>query len=190
METPGSPPVHRRFDVRGLITYTVIFSFLVMMASGAVMFLAPSGRVSREIDWTLVGLDRIQWQILHLSFAVVFIAMGLSHLACNWQGLLHHLRDRARKHLTLKWEVVLALIVMLWLAASAILLIPPAATLHDANEYFRRTFWIDTSGAGTTTSPSEPAGVSEDDFEKTDSVLPDGHPTIASSETCIDCHQP
>lgn len=41
----------RRFDYLGLITFLVLLSFVVMLISGAVMFIAPSGRVERETGW-------------------------------------------------------------------------------------------------------------------------------------------
>lgn len=64
---------------------------------------------------------------MHIAFAVAFIAAGLAHVICNWSGLLHHLRDRKTRHLTLKWEAVLALSVAGLLLVSAVASFPRQA---------------------------------------------------------------
>lgn len=190
MKTPNSTgSQRRRIDYRGLITYLVMLSFFVMLISGIVMFFAPSGMVARKIGWALMGLGRAEWQTLHLSFAVVFVASGLSHLVCNWRGLLHHLRDRASRRLTLKWEAVLVLVATIWLVASAMLMLPPANLLHDVNEYFRKTFWANAVPAnGTTTIPFAVEATGEDSV-KANPVLPEGHPPLRAGEACRDCHR-
>jgi hypothetical protein len=154
-----------------VITYLVALSFLVMLITGVVNFLAPSGQISRQIDWTLLGLDRAGWQTIHLTFAVVFIAVGIAHLVFNWKDLLHYLRNRASHHRTLKREAVLALLVALWLIASAVLALPPASTLHDFNAHFRQNFWA--------IEPSAPRST----------ALPEGHPPVAQKKPCSDCHR-
>lgn len=179
----------RRFSFRGLITYLVTLSFLVILISGVVNFLAPSGRISRQVDWTLLGLDRIGWQTLHLSFAVVFVAVGFIHLAFNWKRLLHYLRDRASHHLTLKWEAVLAILITLWLVASAVLALPPASTLHDFSAHFRQTFWAaEPPSKGTINEPS-----SAENTDRlpavTGAALPQGHPPVPPDKPCGDCHR-
>jgi hypothetical protein len=170
----------RRFSFRGLITYLAAISFLVMLTSGVVNFLAPNGRISRQLDWTLLGLDRPAWQTLHLSFAVVFVVVGVIHLAYNWKGLLHYLRDRASHHITLKWEAVTALLVSLLLVGSAVLALPPASTLHDFNAYFRQTYWTGEVPA-TEATPLFPTAPTV--------PLPQGHPSIPPDKICSDCHR-
>jgi hypothetical protein len=195
METSGSSDARRRrFDYRGLFAYLVLLSFFVMLTTGIIMFMAPSGRVAREVGWALMGLGRSEWQTLHLCFAIIFIASGFSHLACNWRGLLHHLRDRASHHLTLKWEAALALCITFWLLVSATLMLPPADTLHDMNEYFRKTFWVPmtpTEGPRIISSPAASANgnTANGNPAKASPRLPKDHPPISAEAVCSDCHQ-
>ncbi|MHA1566809.1 MAG: DUF4405 domain-containing protein [Alphaproteobacteria bacterium] len=179
----------RRFDYRGLVTLLVTLSFFVMLISGVVVFLAPSGQIAKQIDWTMIGLDRAKWLTLHISFAVVFIVFSLVHLTFNWRALLHHLRDRVSKHLTLKWEAALAIVVTVWLIAGALVPLPPANNLHDLSEHFRKTFWADAQrGRGKTVAPvtvEVPGG----DAEEADAVLPDRHFPVSADKACSDCHR-
>jgi len=185
-------PTHkprRRFDPIGLITYIVGLSFVIMLISGMVLFLAPSGEIQRRVGWTLLGLGRDGWQTLHLSFAVAFIFAGVAHITCNWSGLLHHLRDRKTRHLTLKWEVVIALVFTLLLLVSAIAPFPPASTLHDLNRYFRKDFWVDA--AVTNGKVAAPTSAKAPIIEKIQqgTALPTGHPVVSPGQACSACHR-
>lgn len=178
------------FSFRGLITYLVALSFLLMLISGVVNFVAPSGRISRELGWTLLGIDRVAWQSLHLSFAVIFIVAGIVHIAFNWRGLRHYLRDRPNHHLTMRWHAVLALLITAWLGASAVLSLPPVSYLHDGVVYFRQAFWLQSP-------PAQPPAATAPAAQKNPrplpaaggSVLPPRHPPVPSEKACSDCHR-
>jgi len=179
--TPHSEhSTHRRFSFPGLITYLALLSFLVLLTSSIVIFLAPAGRISGQAVWTLLGLDRATWQSLHLSFGVIFVAVVLVHMAFHWQALVHYLRDRVSHHLTLKWEAVVALLVTLWLIASAVFALPPASTLHDLNAHFRQANWAGGPPATETTDqiPATAGG-----------ALPEDHLPVPADKACSDCHR-
>jgi len=188
-KVPTQHPRPRRPNWRGLVTLLILLSSIIVLISGVVMFIAPSGRVAREIGWTLLGLDRAQWQTLHLSFAIVFVAIGIFHLGFNWQGLLHHLRDRASRHLTLKWEAVVALAAVIWIAIGAVWMLPPASNLHDLNTYFRKTFWADTPEPRGTVMPQTPTDGKTQIPEKSGATLPEDHPPTSPGQACSDCHR-
>ena len=168
----GSP--RRHFSLRGLVTALLLISFCVMVFSGIVAFVAPSGRVSRLVDWQLVGLDRVDWQSIHVSFAVLFVAFGLVHLGFNWRGLLHRLREPARRGFTIKREAMVALAVSVGLLVSALAGLPPISTLHDLNQYFRTQYWVDQPDKPVRAEPG--------------SSLPSGHPPVPADKACSDCH--
>ncbi len=188
-KAPPRQPRPRRPNWRGLVTLVILLSSIIVLISGVVMFVAPSGRVAREIGWTLLGLDRAQWQTLHLSFAIVFVAIGIFHLGFNWQGLLHHLRDRMSRHLTLNWEAVVALAAVIWVAIGAVWMFPPASSLHDLNEYFRKTFWANAPGTRGTVIPQTPTDGKAQNPEKSGTTLPENHPPTSPGQACSDCHR-
>jgi hypothetical protein len=186
---PPKPTTHRRFNFRGLITYLLTFSFFIMVISGLVSFVSPSGRIASQVDWSLLGLDRIAWQSLHLSFAAVFTVVGLLHLVFHWHGLLHYLQDRASHHLTLKWEAAIALVFTVGLISSAVLALPPASNLHNLTVQFRQTFWVDSRPE--TGSPSRrPVAEPKDAIPANgDPSLPRGHLPVPPEKPCSDCHR-
>lgn len=182
-------PRRPQLNWRAMVTLLILLSSIAVLISGIVMFVAPSGRVSRGLSWTLLGLDRAQWQTLHFSFAAVFVAIGILHLGYNWHGLLHHLRDRVSRHLIFKWEAGIALIATIWVAAAAILMLPPASSLHELNEYFRKSFWAAASVSSESSVPPNPTNSSAEEHERKGRKLPDDHPPIRADQPCSECHR-
>ena len=177
MVQPPSNSSDRRFHVRGLITFLVLLSFAVMAISGVILFLVPAGRIAHATGWSLFGLDRGEWQSLHLSHAIVFLAAGAVHLAVNWRSFLTHLRDRRSRVMKLTWEAAAAIGITVSIMASVIAELPPGSILHDWNRYFRQSFW--------TESPTAPKPVPPPPA----SPLGSSHPPIGNDEACTDCHR-
>jgi len=45
----------------------------------------------------MLGLDKMQWQALHISFMMVFTFVGLIHIWLNIKPIKAYLKNRARK---------------------------------------------------------------------------------------------
>ena len=67
-----------RFQWRAFVTLFVTLSFLLIAASGIVLYVAPPGRVAHWSVWTLGGLDKEGWQAVHTVFAFLFVLAGRS----------------------------------------------------------------------------------------------------------------
>jgi len=195
---PGSHPP-RRFDGRGLAVFLVTLSFIVMLTSGAALFIAPTGRIANDMGWTFLWLSRDTLQSLHVAFSVLFVAFGLAHLVMNARSLIRHLRDRASHRLVVTREAGIALLLTILLIATSILALPPSSVLHDLNHYFRTTYWGDPGpprgqrnaaqsdaaqgNAATSASQADAAPI------EAGARLPADHPPIADDEACSDCHR-
>jgi len=88
-----------RFHWRAFVTLYVTLSFVLLAASGIVLYVAPPGRVANWSRWTLGALDRHGWQAVHTVFALLFVLAGAFHLWFNWRtffGSIVDLGDRAK----------------------------------------------------------------------------------------------
>jgi len=76
---------------RQLTSLVMLSSVTVMMLSGLVMFAMPEygplGRGSR-----FLGLDRVQYRDLHLTFMVPFVVAGILHVIWNAKTIASYLR--------------------------------------------------------------------------------------------------
>ena len=139
--------------VRRFASFLVAWSFAVLLISGIVLFVAPSGRVARDVAWHLAGLDKENWGGLHLIFAILFVVFAVLHLALNWRPFQGYLVDRASHHLRLSPELLISLAVVGFLVFATVANVPPAPQLAAATEYFRKSFWSPPTG-----SSAAPAG--------------------------------
>ena len=98
-------------SLRRLTSLTITFSFLVMSYTGIILFIAPKGRVANWTNWELLGLDKTQYTILHVTFMVLFLVGMLFHIYLNWCPLMCYLKNRARQFSLLTKEFILALTI-------------------------------------------------------------------------------
>lgn len=131
----------RPFHKRGWVVFMVGLSAVVLLVSGIVLFIAPSGRIANTTQWALLWLDKDGWVNLHNVFAILFVAGLVWHLVFNWKPLSNYVVSRATHHLNLKREMLVALAVILALVVMAAQELPPVSHLADLGDYFRHVYW-------------------------------------------------
>lgn len=131
----------RPFHKRGWIVFVVGLSAVVLLISGIVLFIAPSGRIANTTHWALLWLDKDGWINLHNVFAILFVAALIWHLVFNWKPLSNYIVSRATHHLNLKREMLAAVAVLLVLVVLVAQNLPPVDTITDLSFYFRQEFW-------------------------------------------------
>ena len=135
-------------SIRAFVSLFLTFTFLALAISGICLYVAPQCRVAEEISWRMLGLAKDQWASIHLSSSLAFLVLGLIHLLVyNWKVFTVYLKPRATKILSMRPELLGALIVSLVLLAGAALIIPPFNLLpetHDAIQmHYREQSGID-----------------------------------------------
>ena len=134
-------PVAKPFHKRGWVVFMVGLSAVILLISGIVLFIAPSGRIANTTQWALLWLYKGAWVNLHNIFAILFVAGLIWHLVFNWKPLSNYVVSRATHHLNLKREMLAAVAVMLVLVVLVAQKLPPADALTDLSYYFRQEFW-------------------------------------------------
>lgn len=110
-QDPCPTPAARKqapFSPRAAAVFLVGHSFLVMVVSGLAVTVAPAGRLARELDWSLLGLGRTQWELLHLSMGLLFIGAGVWHIWLHWPVIRNLLWSAAARTLCHRRELALA----------------------------------------------------------------------------------
>ncbi len=137
----ADPAPPKPFHKRGWVVFVIGMSAIILLISGIVLFIAPSGRIARVTEWTLVWLDKEAWVNLHNLFAILFVAGLIWHLLFNWKPLRGYIVNRAAHRLNLKAEMLAAAGVVLVLIVLVAQNLPPAPALTDLSDYFRQDFW-------------------------------------------------
>ena len=135
-----------RFSGRALAVFGVSFSFLVMLLSGLLLYVAPKGRLAQQIDWHLLGLGRDGWEGLHIATSLLFAGFVLWHFLVHFRVytvLLGGTPLHPRGHRNEAW---LALAALVFLGVAALMAWPPSSWLIEGNEYFKQSFWDPSGG--------------------------------------------
>jgi len=129
-----------RFHWRAFVTLYVTLSFLLLAASGIVLYVAPPGRVANWSRWTLGALDRTGWQALHTVVALLFVLAGAFHLWFNWRSLWFYVRTRLAEGLRAKRELALATASVAAVAGLTLADLPPFGSVMDLGERVKQSW--------------------------------------------------
>ncbi|WP_456369783.1 DUF4405 domain-containing protein [Thermodesulfatator atlanticus] len=80
--------------MRKYVSLFLFWSFLVLFATGIVLFIMPHGRVAYWTGWTLLGLGKDQWQAIHIVFGILMMIFGIWHIWLNWRPLVSYLKQK------------------------------------------------------------------------------------------------
>jgi hypothetical protein len=126
--------------VRGLTSLLLGLVFMFLIFSGAILYVAPRGRVANWTGWTIFALDKEQWQAVHVNIAVLFVIVGGMHLWLNWSSFWGYLKRAGGKGFEMKIEVLVAAVLFLVVLVGAILAWPPFGTIMAWNEQIK-DYW-------------------------------------------------
>jgi hypothetical protein len=133
--------VAKPFHKRGWVVFVIALSAIILLISGGVLFIAPSGRIANATQWALLWLDKDGWVNLHNVFAILFVTGLIWHLVFNWKPLRNYIVSRATHHLNLIREMLAAMAILLVLVVLVAQNLPPVDALTELSGYFRQEFW-------------------------------------------------
>jgi hypothetical protein len=104
---------------RAMTSVLIAFSFLVLVVSGIVLFVAPPGRVANWTNWRLAGGTKHEWIDLHTCFALLFLLAAILHLIFNLRPMINYFKNRQTRQLSWRAEWIVALGIALLVFAGA-----------------------------------------------------------------------
>jgi hypothetical protein len=126
---------------RSLIAFIVTWAFGILTITGLVLYIVPQGRVAFWTHWSLLSLNKQQWGDVHMMFGGIFIIAGMVHLYYNWKPFKKFLAEKARGHLQIKQEFVVAMVFSVVIVVMSIFHIPPVSWVFDLNETLKDS-WV------------------------------------------------
>ena len=91
------------FRFRGFVSILLSLAFVVVVASGLVLWLAHSPQT--------FGIGKGVWKHLHIFLSLLMLAASITHVCLNWAILWGYFRERAAGHFRHKLELALALVL-------------------------------------------------------------------------------
>jgi hypothetical protein len=130
-----------KINKRGLVSFLTLFGFLIMSLTGLVLYVMPEGRVAYWILWEFVGLSKTDWGNIHILSSILFIVAGVFHIYFNWKPLMNYLRDKVRKGIRLRRELLISSVLSVWIILGALWPVPPLSYFLDFNNWLKKT-WV------------------------------------------------
>lgn len=127
--------------VRKTTSFLMLFSFLIMTFSGAMLFISPFGRLSMMIDWKIMYLNKMDYQALHLTFMILFTVAGILHIVYNWKPIKAYLKNRSKKMVIFTKEMIIASLITVGLFAATVNHIEPLESFVKMNKSFN-DYWM------------------------------------------------
>ncbi len=111
--------------MRKMITFSMLFSFIILIMTSIILYICPEGRVAYWANWTILGLSKTQWGDLHITGGVLFLITGFWHLLLNGKVILFHIKKSILKHSASPAPILIALIVNIFFFAGTLYAIQP-----------------------------------------------------------------
>ncbi len=129
-----------KFKWRSFTSLYITISFLVIIVSGLVLYIAPPGRIAKWAYIPIIGFEKHQWQALHIIFTFSFIVASAFHLYFNWSPFISYLKDKLSKRYRLKQELFYASVLTIGLFILVLWDIPPFKNVIEFGESMKNTW--------------------------------------------------
>ncbi|TLU82809.1 MAG: DUF4405 domain-containing protein [Chlorobium sp.] len=106
--------MNKSFTWRIFISFGLFISFFMLLLSGVILYLGPSGRGAGAIVWLIIGLTKPEWQNQHIIFGFAFSLFALFHLlVINWKAFFSYLKSKTKEGLKSPAELLVIIVLFL-----------------------------------------------------------------------------
>ena len=78
--------------LRRYVALFLLYSLLILAVSGAVLYIMPHGRIAYWIDWRFLGLNKEQWDNIHILFGFMLVIFGAIHIFLNKKAIVKYIK--------------------------------------------------------------------------------------------------
>lgn len=132
----------RRFDARRLVALILLGTGAIASITGGVLFFAPDWKTASLLQWKFLWLSKGQHSDLHVVSSGGFLVAGLVHIAIHLRALLQYLHQRLRPLLLPSYELLAAVVLILFLTWGTVANWQPFMAFLDFAENFRNSYGV------------------------------------------------
>lgn len=122
-------------STRKITSLTLLISFILLMLTSIMLYIAPHGRVAYWSDWHLWGFSRSEWVNLHLNLGVLFLVAFVFHFFFNLKVITAYLKNKAKELRFFTASFNLAFILTLTVCIGTYFMLPPMSLVLGLGEY-------------------------------------------------------
>ena len=125
---------NKKFKWKAFISLYITFSFIIMVISGFILYLAPPGRIAHWTHIYILGLEKESWQAIHTIFTFLFIIGGGLHVYYNWKPLMSYLKNKTIARINIRKELSVSFILTIAIFTFTLKEIPPFSSVMELGE--------------------------------------------------------
>ena len=129
-----------KFHSKGFTSLLMALTFFALAFSGVILYLTPRGRVANWSGWTMLSLEKGQWQAIHVNIALLFLITAGFHLFLNWTTFWCYIKNKLGGGFNLKAEMLAALLLAAGVVVGAVVGLPPFGTIMTWSEQIK-DYW-------------------------------------------------
>jgi len=95
------------------VSLAAALTFVFVFLSSGVLYFIPDRGVTGWTAWRFLGLDKQQWDNLHINLGILFLVLIVWHIYFNWKPIKHYLKVKKQwKVFTKEFNAALILVVI------------------------------------------------------------------------------
>ncbi len=81
--------------MRKFVSSILFFTLVLILITGIILYIMPHGRIAYWTGWKLFGLNKDQWEAVHITFGFLMSFLALYHLFLNWKSFKKYVVSRS-----------------------------------------------------------------------------------------------
>ena len=128
--------MQKKFFWKSFVSFSLVWSFIIILISGIVLYIAPPGRVSNWTNWMLFGFSKAGWQAIHTIFSLTFVFLSVFHLIVfNWKVFWFYLMTKTSNGLNKQKELLVSLALIIVIFSGTYFNVQPFKAVMDFGEW-------------------------------------------------------
>lgn len=128
--------MQKKFFWKSFVSFSLVWSFIIILISGIVLYIAPPGRVSNWTNWMLFGFSKAGWQAIHTIFSLTFVFLSVFHLIVfNWKVFWIYLMTKTSNGLNKQKELLVSLALIIVIFSGTYFNVQPFKAVMDFGEW-------------------------------------------------------
>ena len=124
--------MNKSFSWRAFISFGLFISFILILVSGVILYIGPSGKGKPGMVWEIIGLTKQGWQKQHIIFGFTLSILSIFHLSVmNWKAFFSYLKTKAAEGVNRPLELALIVVLALFFGIGTHYNIKPFSSVID-----------------------------------------------------------
>jgi len=115
------------------VSLTAGLSFILIFISSGVLYFIPDRGVTGWTAWSFLGLDKQQWDNLHINLGILFLVFIIWHIYFNWKPIKAYLKVKKEWKVFTKEFNVALIVTLLFMVGTITMTLPFSFLVNIGN---------------------------------------------------------